>query len=163
MQGESEAARRLYEQSIELIPVNALAHNNLAMLLLGQPGADQQSLMHIEDAIRIGGPLPELRDTYALVLASQGRGNEACTILRSLLARSPRNPRYSFHLALAHHKAGDAAAARRALADATTWNLAAEVLTPEEARMLDRLQADLGGEGTAAVVELRTDSSNSSQ
>jgi tetratricopeptide (TPR) repeat protein len=153
MQGEGETARRLYEQSIQLVPRNALAQNNLAMLLLGQPGADHESLMHIEEALRIAGPLPELRDTYALVLACQGKVDESCRILRNLLSKSPRNARYSFHLAIAHHRAGNAVAARDALAEATTWNLAAEVLTPEERRMLDDLRADLGAPETADTIQ----------
>jgi Flp pilus assembly protein TadD len=163
MQGESEAARRLYEQSIQLIPLNALAHNNLAMLLLGQPGAEHESLSHIEEALRIAGPLPELRDTYALVLACQGKLDEACRILRDLLSKAPRSARYSFHLAIAHHKSGNGVAAREALEEATTWNLTAEVLTPEERRMLDSLRADFDAHETDRLIESRLHSSANQQ
>jgi Flp pilus assembly protein TadD len=158
MQGERDAARRLYEQSIQLVPLNALARNNLAMLLLDLPGSEQESLQQIEEALRIAGPLPELRDTYALVLANQGKLDEARRILRNLLSKAPRNSRYLFHLAFAAHKAGDEAQARDALDKAETWNLAAEALTPEERKMLDRLRAGLGEKKTAQVSASRVDS-----
>jgi Flp pilus assembly protein TadD len=163
LQGQPEAARRLYEQSIQLVPLNALARNNLAMLLLDMPGADQESLQQIEEALRIAGPLPELRDTYALVLANQGKVEEARRILRNLLAKSPRNPRYLFHLAIAAQKAGDEANARDAFDKAQTWNLAAEALTPEERRMLERLRAGLGETNTAGAGSSRGDVPNQNQ
>jgi Tfp pilus assembly protein PilF len=163
MQGERDAARGLYEQSIHLVPHNALAHNNLAMLLLDQPGFEHESLVHIEKALQIAGPLPELRDTYALVLAWQGKGDEACRILRNLLSKAPRNPRYLFHLAIAYHKEGNAAAARDAFEKATTWNLTAEVLTPEERSMMESLRANLGVKETDGVIESRLNRPNSNQ
>jgi Flp pilus assembly protein TadD len=163
MQGQPEAARRLYEQSIQLVPLNALARNNLAMLLLDMPGASQESLQQIEEALRIAGPLPELRDTYALVLANQGKVEEARRILRNLLSKAPRNPRYLFHLAIASQQAGDEADARDAFDKAETWNLAAEALTPEERRMLDRLRAGLGEKNTVGVGPSRGAVSNQNQ
>jgi Flp pilus assembly protein TadD len=140
MQGESSAARRLYEQSIQLAPQNVHARNNLAMLLLGEPGADRESLSQIEEALRLGGPTLELRDTYALVLAHQGKFDEACRILRILSSQAPRNPRYLFHLAVAYHKAGSREAAREALDNAGANNLEDEALTPEERRLLGELR-----------------------
>jgi Flp pilus assembly protein TadD len=148
MQGHSQAARRFYEQSIQLAPRNALARNNLAMLLLDQSGAEHESLSHIQEAMQIAGPLAELRDTYALVLAHQGKAEEACRILRTLLAQSPRNPRYLFHLAISYHKAGNESEARDAIEKATAGNLAGESLTPEERKLLAELRGALGAQET---------------
>jgi cytochrome c-type biogenesis protein CcmH/NrfG len=98
-----------------------------------------------------------------LVLANQGKVEEARRILRNLLAKSPRNPRYLFHLAIAAQKAGDEANARDAFDKAQTWNLAAEALTPEERRMLERLRAGLGETNTAGAGSSRGDVPNQNQ
>jgi Flp pilus assembly protein TadD len=147
MLGEDEAALKLYQQSIQLNPNNAFAHNNLAMLLLDRSGMSRDSLFHIEEAMRLAGPNPELRDTYAVVLARQGSLDEASRILRSLISRSPRNPRYLFHLAFAYERAGNRIAASEALAKAQSHELDAETLTPQEQRMLYDLRRVLAGNG----------------
>jgi hypothetical protein len=73
-----------------------------------------------------------------------------------LVAKSPRNSRYLFHLAIAYHKAGNKSAARDAFDKALSWKLAAEVLTPEERRMLESLRADLGDGSAAGAVKAHT-------
>jgi tetratricopeptide (TPR) repeat protein len=149
MLGDGDVAVKLYEQSIQLAPGNAFAHNNLAMLLLDRRGATSDSRFHIEEALRIAGPNPELRDTYAIILAQQGHVDEASRILKSLLSRFPRNPRYQFHLAFAYEKSGNLTAAAEALAKAQSYDLDAETLTPQEQRMLNDLRRRFARESTA--------------
>jgi Flp pilus assembly protein TadD len=149
MQGESEAARQLYERCIQLAPYNALARNNPAMLLLDKPGADRECLLQIEEALRIAGPSPEFRDTYALVLAQHGKAEEGCRVLSSLLKEAPRNGRFLFHLAVAYQKSGKFAQAREALGKADAVRLDSEIMTPEERRLLAELRSELIGAGSA--------------
>jgi tetratricopeptide (TPR) repeat protein len=147
MQGEAAVAERLYQQSIRLAPDNAFAHNNLAMLLLSRADAGSESLQHIGEALRIAGPVPELRDTYAVVLACHGQADEACRIMKTLLSRSPRNPRYLLHLAIACKRSGNLSGAVDALTKAQANNVSSEALTPEERKMFDELRRDLAEHG----------------
>jgi tetratricopeptide (TPR) repeat protein len=138
IQGDRDA-RRVYERAIQLAPRNALARNNLAMLLLEQPATYGESLKNIKEALQYAGPLPDLKDTEALALMQLGNTEEAVRILRILLAQSPGNARFLFHLAIAYDKAGNKSAAREELQKALGKNLKQEVLTPMERALLAEL------------------------
>ncbi len=144
VQGDMQAATRLYRQAIAAVPGNANARNNLAVLLLEQPDGAREGLIQIEEALRMAGPIPELRDTYALALAHNGRAEEACSILRGLLSQSPHNARFLFHLAVAANKAGNNVAAADAFNKAIANKLEGELLTPTERRQILELQKALG-------------------
>jgi predicted Zn-dependent protease len=133
------------------VPNNPYARNNFAVLLLEQPDGAREALMQIEDALRMAGPIPELRDTYALALAHNGRPEEACRILRGLLSQSPHNARYLFHLAIASNKAGNEPAAAEALNKAIANKLEGELLTPTERRQILELQKSLGSALSASA------------
>ncbi|MEX2139929.1 MAG: tetratricopeptide repeat protein [Pirellulales bacterium] len=155
VQGDVQEAIRLYRRVITLVPGNAFARNNFAMLLLEQSDGARESLLQIEEALRISGPLAELRDTYALALAHNDKAEEACRILRGLLSQAPNNPRFLFHLALASRRAGNNVAAAEAFTKAKANNLEAELLTPKERQQIVDLTKALGVAETDSAAAIR--------
>jgi predicted Zn-dependent protease len=144
VQGNIPEAIQLYRRVITMAPGNAFARNNFAMLLLEQPDGAREGLLQIEEALRMAGPLPELRDTYAVALARNNKPEEACRILRGLLSQAPNNARFLFHLALASRAAGNNVAAADALTKAKVNRLEAELLTPKERQQVLELSQALG-------------------
>ncbi len=150
MQGRTRDAEALYQRAIKLQPTNALIRNNLAMLLMEQPDTAQQALFEIELAIQSVGSAPELRDTYALVLARTGRARDAKRILQSLVTQAPRVSRYQFHLAVIEHQLANKPEAERWLASAKKNHLAEELMTPVERAMLLDLEKSLSSPGSVS-------------
>ncbi len=83
-----EAARVSYERAIFLNPVNALAHQRLA-ILLGASGHPQQALEHWREAVAFGGRDPQAAVNLAMSAAQLGRFGEALGVLRRGLHLTP--------------------------------------------------------------------------
>lgn len=93
---ESLADTRLLHEKYPERPELA---NNLAFLL-ARSGQDlDYALSLMEPLMEQFGENPVIMDTYAYVLAAQGRHEEALPILEEALARAQANPTIRFHLA----------------------------------------------------------------
>jgi tetratricopeptide (TPR) repeat protein len=139
MQGRSEEAKSLYLAALRVAPNHVLIYNNLAVVLAEQTDTLSDALIHIEKALSLAGPQAELQDTHATILGNLGRHEEARQILRSLIARSPGNSRYRFHLAQIEYQANNIDAAIAELAIAHKHRLGDQLLTPYERSLLSEL------------------------
>ena len=140
VQQRVDEAARLFRQVLKLKPTHVGALNNLATLLAEQPGKRQEALECIERAIQIVGPQPGLLDTKGMILVFEKKPDEAVPLLEEAAAMPQADPRYSFHLAVAYDRAGQAEKARAALLAARKGNLTRQVLTPLDRQMLADLE-----------------------
>jgi tetratricopeptide (TPR) repeat protein len=127
-------AESLYRQIVSQHGRNVMALNNLAWLLALKPEKAQEALVHINRAIEVGGPLPHLLDTRALVNLTLGQSGPAIADLEQALTESPNSPngfRY-FHLARAYRLSGNTEAAGQAFRKAAEYGLELDQLHPIE-------------------------------
>jgi predicted Zn-dependent protease len=143
LQGQYEAAEKVYRDLIRDDPGNVLARNNLAWLLVCQKKRIPDALTLMEEAIARAGPQPTLLDTQALVFLEAGKTKEAVRLFESLVFESPEKPGYYFHLAQAHTANHDRQDARRALMRALSLGLKEKTLHPLERPALEQLLRDL--------------------
>jgi len=83
-----QTGRTLFEHTLKVTEDNALAHNNLANLLMAK-GNMEQAISHYEEAVRILPQFAEARYNLALALAEQGFPHEAIAQYRETLRHSP--------------------------------------------------------------------------
>ena len=134
----------LYQRLLRLRPRDVVAMNNLATLLGEQPDKRSQALTYIDTAIQIAGPQPFLMDTKGMILLYDGKLDEAVKLLQAAASVPNPDPRYRFHLAVAHQRLGEAAKAREALKAARNDKLESQVLTEADRKMLAELDRKLG-------------------
>jgi tetratricopeptide (TPR) repeat protein len=118
----SKEARAEYQTVIQLQPENTAALNNLAYLE-AEEGVDlDQALAYAQHAQQRAPDDPNVQDTLALVYIHKNLTGDGVRILRDLVARSPENPAFHLHLAIALYQKGDRPWARRELAAASRNN-----------------------------------------
>jgi Flp pilus assembly protein TadD len=83
--------RSLYGRALTVMPTNALAHYNLAVLDASE-GRVEQALEHYRAAARAAPDFGGLRVNFGLLLASAGRAGEAENQYREALRIDPANP-----------------------------------------------------------------------
>jgi Flp pilus assembly protein TadD len=120
--GRSQEARAQYRAVIQLQPENTAALNNLAYLDADEGVDLDQALAHARHAQQRAPDDPNVQDTLALVYIHKNLTGEGVRILRDLVARSPENPAFHLHLALALYQKGDRPWARRELLAASRNN-----------------------------------------
>jgi Tfp pilus assembly protein PilF len=145
VQGQTEAAIRLYRQVLQLRPKDALALNNLATLLAEQPETRKEALKYIDQAIEIAGEEPALLDTKGTILLSEDKPSknelkDALTCLEKAAATPGADPRFHFHLAVAYDRASEAEKAGEAFAKALDGDLKDQILTETDRRWLAELE-----------------------
>src|SRR5262249_30711997 len=128
--------------ALEEAPRNAVALNNLAYLLAMKEGETAEALGLVERALEQAGPQAELLDTRAVVRLAAKEPSLAVKDLQQALAQAPSAALY-FHLAQAHHAAGDWPAATEALRQGTRAGLRETDLHPLERPALARLTRQL--------------------
>jgi tetratricopeptide (TPR) repeat protein len=143
MQQKLDEARRLFLHLLELQPDNVDALNDLAAVLAEQPGQAAEALQYVERAIELAGPQPNLLDTKGSILLSLGRFQEAVAILNIAASAPNPDPRYHFHLAVGHFRAGNLGRARESLTIARTHELTRQILTKSDTEWLAELDAQL--------------------
>lgn len=107
MQNKEDVARKYYEQSIKMDPNNALALNNLAYLIAQSNGDLDQALTY---ATRAKQRLPEhaeVNDTLGWIYLKKNLTDNAIDTYRTLVVKSPQNPTYHYHYAMALLQKGD--------------------------------------------------------
>jgi tetratricopeptide (TPR) repeat protein len=138
-QNKQEKAIEIYKRVIRINPNDVVALNNLANLLADQPGAGQEALQYIEQALRIAGNDPLLLDTKGMIQLNNGQIDDAIPTLRSA-ATASQDPRLAFHLWTALRQGdrlAEANAVRRML---KIDELKTSLLTPADQRELLELE-----------------------
>lgn len=136
---ETEA---LYREVLASNPDNAVAMNNLAVLLALQGIKLDESLELVSKAIEIAGPLGSMLDSRASVYLAIGEPEKALADLADAIADS-ESPVRLFHQAQAFHKAGKIEEAKIAMQKALAKNLAPEMLQPLEVPAFEKLRETL--------------------
>jgi tetratricopeptide (TPR) repeat protein len=142
LQGCHVDAERLYRQVLERDQRNLVALNNLAYLLALQGNKTGEALELLNQALAIGGPLPELIDTRALIRLKAGQPQLAIPDLEEAVADRPAAS-LCFRLAQAQQQANNPTAAAAALRRAKTLGLRPEKLHALERETYQRLHAEL--------------------
>jgi cellulose synthase operon protein C len=141
IQQNFEEAEALYREVVKRDPNHRTALNNLAWLLAFRKGKEEEALGYINKAIELVGPAAELRDTRGIVLYHMGNLPMALLDLEDAAA-SP-TPSRCFHLALAHHKINNRAAAADMLRKAKSLGLTPDKLHGLEQPYYDKLVSEL--------------------
>lgn len=111
--GQKKAAIQQYQQVLQKDGKNQTALNNLAVLY--QQEGDPRALQTAEAAYKLNPDSPVIADTLGWILVEQGKTARGIELLKSALAREPKNPEIRYHLAAARAKSGDKANARKEL------------------------------------------------
>jgi tetratricopeptide (TPR) repeat protein len=113
--GRDEEARKTYEDVIRLQPDNVEALNNLAYLK-ADDGIDlDQALAYAQRAQQKRPNDPNVMDTLALIYIRKNLTDDSLRMLRDLVSRTPNNPTFHLHLALALYQKGDRPEAKKEL------------------------------------------------
>ncbi|MBX6312993.1 MAG: tetratricopeptide repeat protein [Isosphaeraceae bacterium] len=131
LQRRYQEAEALYRQVIARDDRNIEALNNLAWLLSLKGDGGSEPLELIQRAIAIGGPVPALLDTRAVINLKRNNIDAALQDLRQAVAEAPTASSY-FHLAQAYWTAKSPGAAAEALREAKNLGLATNGLDPLE-------------------------------
>ena len=107
-------AKRQYSEIVRRMPGNVLARNNLAWVLF-KSGAVDEALPHAKRAYELAPQVPQVLDTYGVVLLDKGRAEEAATLFRSAMEKAPNDLNLRFHLAQALAGSGDVAESEKIL------------------------------------------------
>jgi len=126
-EGQTDLARKKFEQVIAIDPRSVVANNNLAWIY-AEIGTDLDYALGLAQAATAQAPdQPEVMDTLGWVYYKKNLPERAIPLFESCVKKAPTNAGYHHHLGLAYLKAGKSAEARasfqRALAnnpDATT-------------------------------------------
>jgi putative PEP-CTERM system TPR-repeat lipoprotein len=112
--GDAPKAEGLYREVVARFPDNIPAHNNLAYALATQkkPGAVAEA----EQAVKRAPKAPEVLDTMAFALASEGQLPKALEVQLQAVALAPEAHVFRLQLAKFHLQSGDKASARTELA-----------------------------------------------
>ncbi|MBL8798796.1 MAG: tetratricopeptide repeat protein [Planctomycetia bacterium] len=142
LQGRYADSERLYRQVLERDPRNLVALNNLAYLLALQNQKTEEALALLDRALAVGGPMPELIDTRALIRLRSGQPQQAISDLEEAVADAP-GASLCYHLAQAHQLANNPTAAAAALRRAKSLGLQPDRLHALERATYQRLHAEL--------------------
>ncbi len=104
-QGQMAPAEARFREVLAQQPNHAVALNNTARALIGQKKAGAVELA--ERATQVAPDQPQLQDTLALALASEGRYEQALQVQKRLLAALPQTPMYRLTLAKIYLQSGD--------------------------------------------------------
>lgn len=137
--GRYNESVKMVTRAAELRPFNPAILNNLAWLTYAYQNKLAEAIEKINQSILVAGPISELLDTRAVILAGMKRPLAAIAILEgSVLLDSRTNSLTYLHLADIYRGAGDAASSQRALATAKRIGLAG--LAPKDQEILRSLE-----------------------
>ncbi|MBN2294091.1 MAG: tetratricopeptide repeat protein [Pirellulales bacterium] len=143
IQGQTDKAVELYRKVLEKQPQDVMSINNLATLLGENPKTRTNALEMIDRAIEINGSQPNILDTKATILLYEGKLAEAVKLLEKATSTTDADPRYFFHLALAHQKSGSMKKAKEAYEKAEERGLKDNIMTVKDHDMLNQLKKDI--------------------
>jgi Flp pilus assembly protein TadD len=113
--GRDEEARKTYEEVIKLQPDNVEALNNLAYIKADNGVDLDQALAYAQRAQQKRPNDPNVIDTLALIYIHKNLTDDSLRMLRDLVSKTPSNPTFHLHLALALYQKGDRPEAKKEL------------------------------------------------
>jgi tetratricopeptide (TPR) repeat protein len=113
--GRDEEARKTYEEVIKLQPDNVEALNNLAYIKADNGVDLDQALAYAQRAQQKRPNDPNVIDTLALIYIHKNLTDDSLRMLRDLVSKTPANPTFHLHLALALYQKGDRPEAKKEL------------------------------------------------
>ena len=113
--GRDEDARKTYEEVIKLQPDNVEALNNLAYIKADNGVDLDQALAYAQRAQQKRPNDPNVIDTLALIYIHKNLTDDSLRMLRDLISKTPNNPTFHLHLALALYQKGDRPQAKKEL------------------------------------------------
>jgi len=137
--GRYREAESHYREIIEKKPNDAVALNNLAVLLALQGTKTDEALKLINRAIGIAGPVAPMLDSRASVHLARGNPQDALKDLAGAIREQP-TPVRRFHQAQAFEMAGQRPEAVRAMRQALDNGLTSEMLQPLERPAFERMR-----------------------
>jgi len=111
--GNAKAAAARYESILKGDARNADSLNGLALAYHALK--DERALRAAEAAYALAPFAPHIQDTYGWLLIQKGDFARGIKLLRMARTNLPHNQEVQFHLAVALHKSGDNASARKEL------------------------------------------------
>ncbi|GEM_PF-1757635 len=103
--GEPKDARLFYEDALKLDPNNAVAANNLALLMAAAPFKDANRAVELaRKAHTIDIANPEFDDTLGWLLYQAGNYAEAVQALDDAVRMRPDDPSFLYHLGMAQSR-----------------------------------------------------------
>lgn len=111
--GRRKEAVDAYEAAVKLDPNDAVALNNLALLLAET--SPSRALQLAEKSSSLKPDSPAYADTYGWILVGQGHAARGVEVLQKAFALAPTSPDIHYHYAAALAKAGEKEKARREL------------------------------------------------
>lgn len=109
--GQIDAAGREYRAVLDADPDNAIALNNLAVLLSESGGDLDTALKYAKRASELQPDSPDVGDTLGWVDLKKNMTAEAVRILTGVVKKEPGRSTFRYHLALALEQQGDHAGA----------------------------------------------------
>lgn len=134
-----DEAESYYREVLEKYPKNAVAMNNLAVLLALQGANLDEALKLVNKAIEITGPLGAMLDSRASVYMALDQPEKALADITAAVADS-ETPVRLFHQAQAYQQAGQFEAAKIAWEKALEKNLSADMLQPLELPAFEKMR-----------------------
>ena len=121
-EGQTDLARRKFEEVIAIDPRSVIANNNLAWIH-AEIGNDLDYALGLAQAATAQAPdQPEVMDTLGWVYYRKNLPERAIPLFESCVKKVPTNASYHHHLGLAYLKAGKSAEARASLQRALANN-----------------------------------------
>ena len=105
--GRTPEAKQIYEAALKLEPGNGVALNNLAFLLAEHNGDLDDALTKATRAKQLMPNLAEVSDTLGWIYLKKNLSDDAVKIFQDLVAKSPNQSTYRYHLAMALKQKGD--------------------------------------------------------
>ncbi len=115
---QDQKATVTYRSALQADPNDAVAANNLAVLLVKRGGTARLKEAQTLAAHLTSSPVPAFLDTAGWVSLKSGNTDQAITLLTKAVDAQPQIPIFQYHLGLAYRQKGDVAAARIHLAKA---------------------------------------------
>jgi Tfp pilus assembly protein PilF len=115
LQGKKDEAKQRYGKALQIDPRAAVAANNLAWIDSNSNGNLDMALQLAQTAKSQLPTRHEVDDTLGWIYYKKGLSSMAVEALTTSTQRAPDNPNYNYHLALAHHQAGNKVEARKFL------------------------------------------------
>lgn len=137
-----DKAESYYREVIEKNPKNAVAMNNLAVLLSLQGVDLDESLKLVDKAIEIAGPLGAMLDSRASVYMALDEPEKALADITAAVADA-ETPVRLFHQAQAYQQAGQFEAAKKAWEKALEKNLTGDMLQPLELPAFEKMRQSM--------------------
>ncbi|HYW78063.1 MAG TPA: tetratricopeptide repeat protein, partial [Thermoguttaceae bacterium] len=141
-QGRYKESETIYRSILRADPSNAVAKNNLAVLLAQQKIKLDEAEKLINEAIATAGPIGSMLDSRATVNLALGHTQKALDDLK-LAINQEETPVRLFHQAQALQQAGQQAEAARAWKKAEEAGLDAEMIQNLERPIYDKLKKEL--------------------